>query len=165
MVSSLALGQSYASVQVKYSLKDMSKIDHYLASTQHNTMQTMYIVLEVYYSLTHCGWDKIATILQTTFSNAIFFNEKVRVLFRISLKFVPDDPINDNPSLFQIMLSRQQTIVCTNDGPVYWHIYASPSFNELSIFYATALSAYQKVVKHFNLIDNSTDFGPRTIAL
>ena len=29
---------------------------------------------------------------------------------------------------------RPQAITWTNDGPVYWHIYASPGFNELMVF-------------------------------
>ena len=33
----------------------------------------------------------------------IFMNEDVRILIKISLKFVPKDPINNNPALVQIM--------------------------------------------------------------
>ena len=37
----------------------------------------------------------------------IFFNENVRISIKISLKFVPKGPINNNPALVQIMAWRQ----------------------------------------------------------
>ena len=37
----------------------------------------------------------------------IFLNEDVRILIKISLKFVPMSPINNNPSLVQIMAWRR----------------------------------------------------------
>ena len=37
-------------------------------------------------------------ILQVTFSNAFFINEKFRILFQTSMKFVPKGPI-DNKSV------------------------------------------------------------------
>ena len=37
----------------------------------------------------------------------IFFNKNVRILAKISLKFVPKGPINNNPSLVQIMAWRR----------------------------------------------------------
>ena len=37
----------------------------------------------------------------------IFFNENVRILIKISLKFVPKGPINKNPALVQIMAWRR----------------------------------------------------------
>ena len=49
--------------------------------------------------LTHWGRDKMATISQTTLSNEI--------LIKISLKFVPKVPINNIPSLVQIMAWRR----------------------------------------------------------
>ena len=56
--------------------------------------------------LIHWGRDKMATIFQTTFSNAFFFNDKVKILIKISLKFVPKGPINNIPALIQIMAWR-----------------------------------------------------------
>ena len=32
-----------------------------------------------------------------------------------------------------LVLSRQQAIIWSNIGMLYWHIYASPGFNELSL--------------------------------
>ena len=37
----------------------------------------------------------------------IFFNENVRISIKISLKFVPKGPINNNPALVQIMAWRR----------------------------------------------------------
>ena len=44
--------------------------------------------------------------------NAFFLNETLRTLIWITLKFVPNDPINDNPSLIEIMAWRR-----TGDKP------------------------------------------------
>ena len=43
--------------------------------------------------------------LNDTFKH-IFLNENVRILIKISLKFVPEGPINNNPALVQIMAWR-----------------------------------------------------------
>ena len=42
-----------------------------------------------------------------TFSNSIFLNENILILIKISLKFVPMGPINNIPSLVQIMACRR----------------------------------------------------------
>ena len=64
----------------------------------------------------------------------IFLNENVRISIKISLKFVPKGPINNNPSVVQIMVWRR-----SGDKPylsqwwlVYWRIYASLGLNELN---------------------------------
>ena len=57
--------------------------------------------------LTHWGQDEIDTILQTTFSNAIYLNENVRIPIKISLEFVPNGPVNNIPALVQIMAWRR----------------------------------------------------------
>ena len=58
----------------------------------------------------------------------IFLNENVWILLKILLKFVPKGPINNIPSLVQIMAWRRP-----GDKPlsVYWRIYASLGLNEL----------------------------------
>ena len=48
----------------------------------------------------------MAAISQMTFSSA-FFNENVWIPIKISLKFVPKGPINNIPSLVQIMVWRR----------------------------------------------------------
>ena len=48
----------------------------------------------------------MAAIFQTTFSNAVF-NENIQISINISLKFVSKGPINNIPSLVQIMAWRR----------------------------------------------------------
>ena len=52
--------------------------------------------------LSHWGRDKMATFLQTTFSN-----ENVWKSIKISLKFIPEGPNNNIPALVQIMARRR----------------------------------------------------------
>ena len=59
----------------------------------------------------------------------IFLNENVRISIKISLKFVPKGPINNNPALVQIMAWRRFTM--WTKKLVYWRIYASLRLNEL----------------------------------
>ena len=49
------------------------------------------------------GGDKMAAI-----SRRIFSNEILRILIQISLKFVPNGPINNEPTLVQIMAWRHK---------------------------------------------------------
>ena len=46
---------------------------------------------------------KMASISQTTFSNAFFFNEKVLILIRTSLKRVPKSSVDNKSALVQII--------------------------------------------------------------
>ena len=57
--------------------------------------------------LTHWGWDKMANIFQTTFSNAFSWKENVWIAIKISLKFVPRGLINNIPASVQIMAWRR----------------------------------------------------------
>ena len=57
--------------------------------------------------LTHWGRDKMADILQTTFSNAFFLNENVWILPKISLECVPKVRINTIAALAQIIAWRR----------------------------------------------------------
>ena len=56
----------------------------------------------IFQTLAHWGRDKMAAIFQTTFSDT-FFNENIKNLINILLKFVPKGPINNIPALVQIM--------------------------------------------------------------
>ena len=56
----------------------------------------------------------MAVVLQTTFSKWIFLNEDVNISIDISLKFVPQGPMNNIPALVQIMAWR--LLIWTNDG-------------------------------------------------
>ena len=55
------------------------------------------------YALIHWGRGKMAFNSQMTFSNAFLPNENVWLSIKISLKFVPHDPINNIPALVQII--------------------------------------------------------------
>ena len=53
-------------------------------------------------------------ISQTTSSSALFLNENVSIPIKISLMFVPEGPINNFPTLVQIMAwryARRQAII------------------------------------------------------
>ena len=49
----------------------------------------------------------MAAILADDISKRIFINEKLRILFEISLKFISKGPIENNPALVQIMAWRR----------------------------------------------------------
>ena len=63
------------------------------------------------------------------------FNENLCISLEISVKFVPDDPINNNPASDQVMAwaEQAQAITWTNDGLIYWRIYASLGHNDLKM--------------------------------
>ena len=58
-------------------------------------------------TLTHWGRDKMAAISQTTLSNAFSSMKMLRVSIEISLKFVPNGPINNITALVKIMAWRR----------------------------------------------------------
>ena len=69
--------------------------------------------------LTHWGREKM-DIFQTTFSNALFFNETIQISIKIWLKFVRKGPINNIPALVWgngFTPTRRQTIIWTK---YYW---------------------------------------------
>ena len=65
----------------------------------------------------------------------IFLNENEWIFVTISLKFVPKDSIDNIPSSVQIM-----AIIWTNDGLVYWRIYAFLGLHELNTDHLTPSS-------------------------
>ena len=82
-------------------------------------------------TLTHCLRDKIGTILQTTLSNTISL---MKILIKISQKFVPKGPIINTPALVQIMAWHRPGDKSLS-GPMLgksWRIYASLGLNELT---------------------------------
>ena len=48
----------------------------------------------------------MATIVADSFFKCIFLNENDRIPIQISLKFVPRSPINNKPTLVQVMTWR-----------------------------------------------------------
>ena len=53
--------------------------------------------------LTHWGWDKMAAISQTEFSNALFWMKIGVLRFKFHRNLFPKGPINNMPALVQIM--------------------------------------------------------------
>ena len=58
----------------------------------------------------------MVAISQTIFFQLNYVNEKLCILIKISLKFVPKDLIDENPALAP---NRQQTIIWTNADPIH----------------------------------------------
>ena len=56
----------------------------------------------------HLPLDKMAAILADNIFKHIFLNEKFCILIKISLKFVPKGPIDNNPALVQMMPWRRR---------------------------------------------------------
>ena len=76
-------------------------------------------------ALTNWGRDRIAAPFWHFKCN--FLNENVWISITISLKFVPKDPINNIPTLVQIMATNH----CLNQfWLVKWRVYASLGPNE-----------------------------------
>ena len=75
---------------------------------------------------------KMVTILQTTFSMTMaMFNDSCWILIQISLNYISKGSTNNNPAVVKIMAWCRQAIISTNDGPLYWRIYAPLGCNEL----------------------------------
>ena len=51
----------------------------------------------------------------------------------MSLKYVPDGPINNNVGLDNGMAPKRQAIIWTNADPTHWRIYAA--LGEMSSWY------------------------------
>ena len=69
----------------------------------------------------------MATIFHMTFPNAFSWMKMYEFRFKISLKFLPKDPIKSTPTLVQIMAWCQWWLI-------YWRIYASLGLNEWNRF-------------------------------
>ena len=72
-----------------------------IASHNYVWMKT-FIHAQTNAGLTHWGWEKMANFSEDIFKY-IFLNENVWIAIRISLKFVPECPIHNIPSLVQKM--------------------------------------------------------------
>ena len=88
----------------------------------------------------------------------IFVNEKFCILIKISLKFVAEGPVDNNPSLVKIMAccpKSRQAIIWTNADPICWCIYVALGGDELIDKYFKGISydylidlAYTNISKH-----------------
>ena len=64
-------------------------------------------LLPARYQLTHLPLDTMGAILADDIFKCIFLNENVRISIQISLKFVPNGPIDNNSALVQVMAWRR----------------------------------------------------------
>ena len=81
---------------------------HIIVSTDKLTTKLLFASGCLQLPLTHWGRDKMDAISQTTFSYAFSWMKIFEFrIFEISLKFVPKDPMNNIPSLVQIMAWRR----------------------------------------------------------
>ena len=109
-----------------YWIADCQVIWWYLTQSMHLCPEHVSPIhsLSPWPSLTLWGQDKLDNILQTTFSNAFSWMKKIK----ISLKFVLKgfhwkySSIGSDKGLAS---TKRQAIIWTNDGIVYWPIYAS----------------------------------------
>ena len=53
--------------------------------------------------LTHLPLDKMVVMLADDIFKCIFLNEKFGIVIRISLKFIPKDPIDNKWAMVQVM--------------------------------------------------------------
>ena len=67
----------------------------------------------------------------------IFVNDKFCILVKISLKFVPKGPIDNNPTTGGsdngLAPNRRQAIIWTNADPIHWRIKAALGGDELNV--------------------------------
>ena len=85
--------------------------------------------------LTRLPLDKMATISQTTFSDAFSGMQSFVSLIKISLKFVPGVQLTITQHIGLdngLAPNRQQAIIWTNADPIHWRIYAALRGDELT---------------------------------
>ena len=72
----------------------------------------------------------------------IFLRENFWILNKISLKYVPDDLIDNMAALVQIMawcrLDEKQAIIWASEGAAYWHIYLNNTINWIRKYHLQA---------------------------
>ena len=60
----------------------------------------------------------------------IFVNGEFCILFKISLKFIPNSPIDSIGLDSGVVPNRRQAFIWTNAVSTHWHMYAAPEGNE-----------------------------------
>ena len=87
-------------------------------------------ICTIFFLITRWGWDKMAATLADDTFKYKFVNEKF-FLYKFHLSLFLRAQHSNISSDNVLAPSRQQTIIWTDDGIVYWRIYASLSLNEL----------------------------------
>ena len=97
----------------------------------------------IYVFFTHLLLDKMAAVLADDIFKCILENEKLCILIKISLKFVPKDSFDNNPAFCSgsgLAPNRRQATIWTSADPIHWRIYAALGGDELIKHY---MSLYQ----------------------
>ena len=68
------------------------------------------IKISSYNILTHLRLDTIAAILADNISKCIFLNENGRILTQILLIFIPKSPVDNKPTLVQVIAWRNKPL-------------------------------------------------------
>ena len=102
--------------------------------------------------------------------NCIFVCEKFCILFRISLKFVPKGPTDNNSALVLngsgdgLTPNRWQAITWSNTDPVHWHIYVALWGGELTLYLQIILAARShmaQIIKSEQVTENRNINGQK----
>ena len=78
----------------------------------------------------------MAAILADSIFRCFSVNEKFCILIKISLKFVPKDPIDKKNSIGLdngLAPNRRQAIIWTYADPIHWRIYVALGADELTL--------------------------------
>ena len=110
--------------------KAFMKAHHLLISRSSKNMP-IYMSRRCWRFYTLCSRQNGRHFADDTFKR-FFINENVGILIKISLKFVPQGPTSNIPSLVQIMAWRRQAIIWTIDGLVTDAYMRRSASNELN---------------------------------
>ena len=105
--------------------------------------------------LTHKDRDNIGASSQTIFSNAFSWMKtlecqpKFHWIFHWGMLFKVQLTICNHWCRYGLALNRRQTIMWTNDGPIYWRIYPSPGLNE-SIYVVNQVNPVSQIIRKIN---------------
>ena len=103
---------------------------------RHMSIMTFHITSNSTFYLTHWGRDKMATIFQTTFSNAFSWMKMFKFRLKFQWSMFPRVQLTIFQHWFRWWLGAgQETSHYLNQWwLVYWRIYASLGLNELTFF-------------------------------
>ena len=90
------------------------------------------------WNLTHHPLDKMGAFTQTIFSDAFSWMKSCVFFIKISPKFVPKSPIDNNTALVKIMAWRRigdKPLSDPNADPIHWRIYAALGEDDLKSKY------------------------------
>ena len=92
-----------------------------------NTKPVVIQIWKLWLIITHPSPGQHGRHFADSVFKCIFVNEKFCISIKISLKFVPKGPVENNPALVQNGLApnRRQVIIWSTADPIHQHIYAA----------------------------------------